>query len=75
MIIGYGRVSTTGQSLLVQREQLLVAGCEKIFEEKKTGTDRKRPQLSKMLKEIAEGDTLIITALIDSLDLHTIYWR
>ncbi len=63
MIIGYGRVSTTGQSLLVQREQLLVAGCEKIFEEKKTGTDRKRPQLSKMLKEIAEGDTLIITSL------------
>ena len=43
MIIGYGRVSTTGQSLLVQREQLLAAGCEKIFEERRkpalTGSD------------------------------------
>ena len=36
MIIGYGRVSTTSQSLLVQREQLLAAGCEKVFEENRT---------------------------------------
>ena len=63
MIIGYGRVSTTSQSLLVQRKQLLAAGCEKVFEEKKTGTDRKRPQLYRMLKEIKQGDTLIITSL------------
>jgi len=63
MLIGYGRVSTTGQNLAVQRDQLLKAGCEKIFEEKLTGTDRKRPQLARMLREIDEGDMLIITSL------------
>ncbi len=63
MLIGYARVSTTGQSLSVQREQLKAADCERIFEEKITGTDRKRHQLNKMLQAIGEGDTLIITGL------------
>ena len=63
MLIGYARVSTIGQSLSVQREQLLGAGCTQIFEEKKTGADRKRTQLSRMLREISEGDVLIITSL------------
>ncbi|MGB0935779.1 MAG: recombinase family protein, partial [Alphaproteobacteria bacterium] len=63
MLIGYARVSTTGQSLSVQREQLQAAGCTRIFEEKKTGADRKRTQLSRMLSETTEGDVLIITSL------------
>ena len=48
MIIGYARVSTTGQNLDVQRKQLQLAGCEKVYEEKHTGFDRKRPQLEKL---------------------------
>ncbi len=63
MLIGYARVSTTGQNLDSQRDQLEKAGCEKIFEEKLTGGDCKRPQLTRMLKEISEDDTLIITSL------------
>lgn len=63
MLIGYGRVSTTGQSLEGQRDQLLKAGCGKIYAEKLTGADRKRPQLMKMFREITEDDTLIITSL------------
>jgi len=63
MLIGYARVSTTGQNLDSQQDQLKQAGCEKIFEEKLTGADRKRPQLTRMLKEIDEGDTLIVTSL------------
>ncbi len=63
MIMGYARVSTTGQNLSVQRDQLLKANCEKIYEEKLTGADRKRPQLSRMLRVIGKGDTLIITSL------------
>ena len=51
MLIGYARVSTLGQNLEVQKEVLMAEGCEVIYEEKKTGTDRRRSQLEKMLLE------------------------
>ena len=63
MLIGYCRASNTGQSLTSQRAQLLKAGCEKIFEEKLAGAERKRPQLARLLNEIVKGDTLVITGL------------
>ena len=63
MLIGYCRASNTGQSLTNQRDQLLNAGCEKIFEEKLTGAEHKRPQLARLLNEIENGDTLVITSL------------
>ena len=63
MKIGYARVSTRGQNLEVQKEILLAEGCEIIYEEKKTGTDRKRPELTKMLEKINANDILIISSL------------
>ncbi len=63
MLIGYARVSTSGQNLSGQLDQLQKAGCEKIFEEKLTGANRKRPQLTRMLHKLNERDTLIITSL------------
>ena len=36
-IVGYARVSSTGQSLDVQLDQLQDAGCEKVVSEKLTG--------------------------------------
>ena len=41
--VGYARVSSVGQSLDVQREKL--DGCDKLFEEKRSGTTDARPQL------------------------------
>ena len=63
MLIGYARVSTTGQNLEAQIEHLQAEGCDKIFQEKLTGFDRRRPQLEKMLSTIQPGDTLIVTSL------------
>jgi DNA invertase Pin-like site-specific DNA recombinase len=63
MLIGYARVSTTGQNLEAQIEHLQAEGCDKIFQEKLTGFDRHRPQLEKMLKSIKAGDTLVVTSL------------
>lgn len=63
MLIGYARVSTIGQNLDRQREQLKQVECKRIFEEKITGLDRKRSQLSAMIAAAKEGDTVIITSL------------
>jgi len=63
-VIGYARVSSTSQSLELQREQLIAAGCEKLFEEKKSGGSQDgREQLALALDYVREGDTLIVTRL------------
>jgi len=59
--VGYARVSSRGQSLEVQRERLNAAGAEKLFEEKRSGVDAKRPALHRCLEYIREGDTLLVT--------------
>ncbi|MFN7883422.1 MAG: recombinase family protein, partial [bacterium] len=62
--VGYARVSSTGQSLEVQNEQLRAAGCEKVFSEKVTGTTTEgREQLEAALDYVREGDVLIVTRL------------
>jgi DNA invertase Pin-like site-specific DNA recombinase len=62
-MIGYARVSTTGQNLESQIEHLEAEGCDKIFQEKLTKFDRRRPQLEKMLGILQPDDTLIVTSL------------
>jgi len=59
--VGYARVSTTGQSLECQLEEL--AGATKIFQEKVSGSTANRPQLEALLDYIREGDSVIVTKL------------
>jgi len=61
--IGYARVSTVGQTLESQLEQLKAAGCEIIFKEKVTGTPADRKELMRLLKAIAPGDQLVVTRI------------
>lgn len=60
MKIGYARVSTQDQNLDRQLDNLKAAGCERIYNEKMTGTKSDRPELQAMMKALRPGDTLII---------------
>jgi len=64
MEVGYARVSSVGQSLDIQREQLQAGGCERIFEEKQSGRSAaNRAALKDALEFVREGDTLVVTRL------------
>lgn len=68
-IVGYARVSTTGQSLDTQLEAL--SGCEKIFREKISGAKDDRPELLAMLEWVREGDIVQVTKLGSSCPQYT----
>jgi DNA invertase Pin-like site-specific DNA recombinase len=59
--VGYARVSTYGQTLDAQLEQLRGAGYTKIYREKVTGARADRRELLKMLKALATGDVVTVT--------------
>ena len=63
MLIGYARVSSTGQDHATQFERLKAHGCQKIYEEKQSGLDKDRPQLARALDKVREGDVLVVTKL------------
>lgn len=63
-IIGYGRVSSTGQSLDIQEEKLKAAGATELFMEKKSGTTKDgREQLEAALRYARKGDVLVVTKM------------
>jgi len=63
MKIGYARVSTQDQNLERQTDQLLQLGCERIFQEKITGSKKERPELDKLLDQLRTGDIIVVTEL------------
>ena len=70
MIYGYIRVSTVkqaneGNSLEGQQKLLLENGVniENIYQDTYTGTKADRPAFTKLLNELKDGDTLVITKL------------
>ena len=62
-LIGYARVSTTGQKLDVQLQALEAKGCVKIYQEKRSGKTADRPELEKMLDYVREGEAIVVTKL------------
>ena len=63
-IVGYGRVSSQGQSLAVQDEKLKAFGCTRIYAEKKSGRQQdNRPQFQACLEFLRDGDILVISRL------------
>jgi DNA invertase Pin-like site-specific DNA recombinase len=62
-LVGYARVSTVGQDLTAQVEQLTALGCKRIFQEKLSGVDNKRPELRRTLEFLRDGDVLVVTRI------------
>src|SRR3954453_5784007 len=62
-LLGYARVSTVGQTLEIQIEQLTAANCEPIFRDQASGARLDRKQLQKLLKALGTGDTVVVTRI------------
>jgi DNA invertase Pin-like site-specific DNA recombinase len=63
MLIGYARVSTTDQTLDLQKDALQKAGCERIFTDTASGAKAERVGLDEALSHLREGDTLVVWRL------------
>ena len=62
MKVAYCRVSSVGQNIESQLASVKEYGCEKIFQEKVSGTSTKgRDKLRECLDFVREGDEVVIT--------------
>lgn len=67
-IYGYARVSTAaqakdGNSLEAQEQALKAAGAGRVVADAYTGSQTDRPELSRLLEELQDGDTIMVTKL------------
>jgi DNA invertase Pin-like site-specific DNA recombinase len=60
---GYARVSTYGQTLDAQLEQLRKEGCNPIYREKASGAQPTRRELLRMLKALGPGNVVTVTRI------------
>jgi len=62
-LIGYARTSTIEQEagLAAQLAELEAAGCAKVFAERVSSVDARRPQREEVLRYLRDGDTFIVT--------------
>jgi DNA invertase Pin-like site-specific DNA recombinase len=58
MLIGYARVSTHDQTLALQQDALLKAGCSKLFTDTASGAKAERKGLEEALNYVRKSDTL-----------------
>ncbi len=78
MLIGYARVSTGDQNLDLQKNALIRAECELVFEDMASGKNARRPGLKRALRRLRAGDVLVVwkldrlgRSLTDSIDTST----
>src|SRR2546423_9576546 len=63
MLVGYARISTSEQTLNLQKDALEKLGCIKIFSDVVSGAKAERTGLTEALEYVREGDTLIVWRL------------
>ena len=63
MLIGYARVSTGDQNLDLQKNALVRAECEQIFEDTASGKNARRQGLRRAIRHLKPGDSLVVWKL------------
>lgn len=63
MHVGYARVSTDEQNPALQLDALKLAGCDRIYLETASGTQRDRPELAAAFDFMRSGDSLVVWRL------------
>lgn len=63
MLIGYARVSREEQNLSTQIDSLKSASCQRIFEDKASGSRWDRPEFQKMLDQLRADDVIVVWKL------------
>ena len=63
MNIGYVRVSTDDQKLDLQKDALVDAGCDKLYQDIASGAKEKRAGLDNAIRYLRKGDTLVVWKL------------
>ena len=63
MLVGYARVSTSDQTINLQKDALENIGCSKIFTDTISGSTTERHGLDAALSYVREGDTLVVWRL------------
>jgi DNA invertase Pin-like site-specific DNA recombinase len=62
-VYGYARVSTLEQDPALQLDGLRAAAVDEVFVDQASGTRTDRPELEKMLRQLRQGDTLVVWRL------------
>lgn len=62
-LLGYARVSIADQNADLQHDELIAAGCYRVYVDHASGTLDRRPQLDKVLEDLRPGDTLVVWRL------------
>ena len=60
MKIGYARVSSNNQDLELQKEELLKAGCKKIYSESVSAKNNNRAELMAMIESLRPDDIVVV---------------
>jgi DNA invertase Pin-like site-specific DNA recombinase len=63
MFLGYARISTTDQTLALQRDALQKAGCDRIFADTASGSIADRHGLEEAISQLRPGDALVVWRL------------
>ena len=63
MKVGYARVSTSDQNIVMQEDSLKDEGCEEVFKDVASGAKTSRPGLDEALNYMRSGDVLVVWKL------------